>query len=163
MKRLTILIVMMALLVAGGACADKDGAPAFRASVDVVKVSAVPGTVSAAAGESIAFDINLDIVKKWHIYAHGDSNFIGVDLEPEEGPALDSFKIEYPHGHEGEFFGEKVVMIEGKDSIKASGVVPAGLAKGDHIMKFSVTAQACDNKTCLAPSYIPVSVKLTVK
>ena len=153
----------MALLIAGGACADKGGAPAFRASADVVKVTAVPGAVSAAAGERINFDINLDIVKKWHIYAHGDSNFIGVDLEPDDGPALDSFKLEFPHGHEGEFFGEKVVMIDGKSSIKASGLVPAGLAKGDYVMKFSVTAQACDDKTCLAPAYIPVSVKLMVK
>lgn len=160
MKRLTILAVMMALLIAGGALA---GGPAFRASADVVKVSAAPAVVSAAAGQRVEFDINLDIVKKWHLYAHGDSNFIGVDLMPDSGPALDDFKVEYPHGHEGVFFGEKVVMIEGKEAIKASGVVPAGLAKGEHVMKFTVTAQACDDKTCLAPADIPVSLTLTVK
>jgi len=161
MKRLTILVVLMALLVAGGACADKGGAPVFRASADVVKVSASP--VSAAAGERVDFDINLDIMKKWHLYAHGDTNFMGVDLMPESGPALDSFKVEFPHGHEGVFFGEKVMMIEGREAIKASGVVPADLPKGEHVMTFSVTAQACDDKTCLAPADIPVSVKLTVK
>ncbi len=163
MKRLTIFMVLAALLIAGGACADKDGAPAFRASADVVKVSAVPAAVSAAAGERVAFEIKLDIVNKWHIYAHGDSNFIGVDLVPDEGFPLESFSAEYPHGHEGVFFGEKVVMIEGKEAIKASGLVPAALAKGEHLLKFSVTAQACDDKTCLAPADIPVSVKLTVK
>ncbi len=163
MKRLTVLVVMMALLIAGGASADTDGMPVFRASADVVKVSAAPAAVSAAAGERVAFDINLDITKKWHLYAHGDSNFIGVDLVPAEGFPLESFTAEYPHGHEGVFFGEKVVMIEGKEPIKASAVVPAGLAKGEHVLKFSVTAQACDDKTCLAPADIPVSVKLTVK
>lgn len=163
MKRLTILAVLTALLIAGGACADKDGAPAFRASADVVKVSVVPGAVSAAAGERINFDIKLDITKKWHLYAHGDTNFMGVDLVPEDGPALDSFKVEYPHGHEGVFFGEKVVMIDGNEVIKASGLVPASLAKGEYVMKFSITAQACDDKSCLAPAYIPVSVKLMVK
>jgi hypothetical protein len=163
MKRLTVLAVLAALLIAGGACADK-GAPVFRASADVVKASAAPGAVSAAAGERVDFNINLDILKKWHIYAHGDSNFIGVDLMPGEGGiALDSFKVEYPHGHEGEFFGEKVVMIEGKEAIKASGLVPAGLPKGEHMMTFAVTVQACDDKTCLAPDDLPVSVKLTVK
>jgi len=163
MKRLTVLAVIMVLLVAGGACADKDGAPVFRGSADVVKVSPAPGAVSAAPGQRIDFNINLDIAKKWHIYAHGDSNFIGVDLTPDSGPALDNFKLEFPHGHQGEFFGEKVMMIEGKEAIKASGVIPADLAKGEHIMKFSVTAQACDDKACLAPAEIPVSVKLTVK
>lgn len=163
MKRLTVLAVMMALLIAGGACADKDGMPVFRASADVVKVSAAPAAVSAAAGERVAFDIGLDIVKKWHIYAHGDSNFIGVDLIPAEGFPLESFKADYPHGHEGVFFGDKVVVIDGQEKIKASALVPAGLAKGDHVLKFTVTAQACDDKTCLAPADIPVSVKLTVK
>ena len=163
MKRLTVFAVVMALLVAGGAYADKDGMPAFRASADVVKVSAAPASVSAAAGERVAFAINLDIAKKWHIYAHGDSNFIGVDLVPGEGFPLEGFKAEYPHGHEGEFFGDKVVMVEGKEAIKASATVPSGLAKGEHVLNFSVTAQACDSKSCLAPADIPVSVKLTVK
>ena len=29
--------------------------------------------------------LKLDIATKWHIYAHGDTNFIGVDLVPDEG------------------------------------------------------------------------------
>ena len=160
MKRLTVLVVMMALLIASGAFA---GGPAFRASADVVKVSAAPAVVNAAAGQRVEFAIKLDIVKKWHLYAHGDSNFTGIDLLPESGPALDDFKIEFPHGHEGVFFGEKVVMIEGKEAIKASGVVPTDLPKGEHVMKFTVTAQACDDKSCLAPADIPVSLTLTVK
>ncbi len=163
MKRLTVLAVMMALLITGGAWADKDGTPVFRASADVVKVSATPAAVSAVAGERVAFDITLDITKRWHIYTHGDSNAIGVDLVPDEGFVLKDFQAEYPHGHEGVFFGDKMFMIEGKEAIKASAMVPAELPKGEHNLSFSLTAQACDDKSCLAPAFIPVSVKLTVK
>ena len=82
---------------------------------------------------------------------------------PDEGFPLEEFQAEYPAGHEREFFGEKVFMIEGKDVIKASALVPADLAKGEHELAFSVTVQACDDKICLAPAYMPVTVKLTVE
>ncbi len=142
MKRLTVLAVVMALLIAGGAWADKDGMPVFRASADVVKVSATPAAVSAVAGERVAFAIKLDITKRWHIYTHGDSNAIGVDLVPDDGFALEDFKAEYPHGHEGVFFGDEMFMIEGKEVINASALVPADLPKGEHSLSFSLTAQA---------------------
>ena len=156
MKRLTLMTVLIVLAVAGNALA-------MKGSADVVKVAPANAAVTAVAGQRVAFDIKIDIEKKWHIYAHGDSNFIGVDLLPDEKFPLTELKAEYPHGHEGEFFGEKVVMIEGKDVIKASALVPADLAKGEHILTLSVTAQACDDKTCLPPADIPVSLKLTVE
>lgn len=158
MKRMTLLTVVMILIVAVGAQAQ-----GMRGSADVVKVAPGNGALTAAAGQRVDFEIKLDIQKKWHIYAHGDSNFIGVDLLPVEGFPLTEIKTEYPHGHEGEFFGEKVIMIEGKDIIKASALVPADLAKGEHVMELTVTAQACDDKNCLAPADIPVSFKLTVE
>lgn len=156
MKRLTLMLVLVVLLVAGGAWA-------MKGSADVV--TTMPGTpmVSAAPGTRVDFAIKVDIAKKWHIYAHGDSNFIGVDLVPVEGFPLQDLQAEYPHGHAGEFFGEQVVMISGQNLIKASALVPEGLAAGVHDLKFTVTAQACDDKSCLPPADIPVTVKLTVK
>ncbi len=159
MKRLTLMCVvttLMCLMIAGGA-------QAMKGSDDVVKCSAPAAGISTAAGQRVDFGIKLDISKKWHIYAHGDSNFIGVDLVAEEGGPLQEIKVEYPHGHEGEFFGEKVVMIDGKSEIKVSALVPASMEKGDHDLKFAVTVQACDDKTCLPPTDIPVTVKLTVQ
>ena len=159
MKRLTLMRVLMTLMI----LVIATGAQAMKGSADVVKCSPPAAGISVAAGQRVAFDIKLEISKKWHIYAHGDSNYIGVDLVAEEGGPLQDIKVEYPHGHEGVFFGEKVVMIEGKDVIKVSALVPASLDKGDHVLKFAVTVQACDDKTCLPPTDLPVSVKLTVK
>jgi cytochrome c biogenesis DsbD-like protein len=157
MRKISILAVL--LLPTLWSCAQG----AMKGSGDVVDVYPVAASVSAAGGERIQFDIKLNIQKKWHLYAHEDSMFIGVDLVPGEGFPLEDFQAEYPIGEEGEFFGEKVVMISGKSVIHASALVPANMTPGKHPLSLAVTVQACDNKTCLAPAYLPVALTLTVK
>jgi hypothetical protein len=157
MKRIVIFALMITVVTTGLALG------AMKGSADVVKASPSPAVLSSVAGERVSFDVKLDIRKKWHIYAHEDTNFIGVDLAPDEGNPLKELQAEYPAGHEKEFFGDMVFMIEGQDTITASALVPADLAKGEHDLFFSVTVQACDDKMCLAPAYIPVAVKLTVE
>ena len=73
----------------------------MKGSGDVVAVKAARATLNAAAGERIEFEVKLDIEKKWHLYAHGDTNFIGVDLVPDEGFPLAEFVARYPMGYEG--------------------------------------------------------------
>ncbi|MBU8869921.1 MAG: hypothetical protein KOO60_03490 [Gemmatimonadales bacterium] len=136
---------------------------ALKGSGDVVEAYPAIATISATAGERINFEVKIDIQKKWHLYAHEDTMFIGVDLVPAKNFILEDFQAEYPVGHEAEFFGEKVVMISGKEVIKASAKLPSDLIKGEHELKLSVTVQACDNKTCLAPADLPVALTLTVK
>ena len=157
MLRKVVFVLVIAALFAGAAQAQ------MKTSATVVKAKPAAATVTAKPGERISFEVNLDIAKTWHIYAHGDTNFIGVDLVPDEFFPLDDFKAEYPHGHEGEFFGEKVIMIEGQDVIKASAQVPAGMPAGEYDLNLAVTVQACDDKTCLAPADLPVAVKLKLE
>ncbi len=154
-------IVLFTLLITAVSASLALGA--MKGSADVVAAKAHPTAVSAAAGERVSFEVKLDIGETWHIYAHGDTNFIGVDLAPEEGFPLEDFQAVYPAGHEKEFFGDMVVMIEGQDVIKASALVPAALPAGEHELAFSVTVQACDDKVCLAPAFLPVVVKLKVE
>jgi thiol:disulfide interchange protein DsbD len=153
-----IALVLLILVVGAGSATAQ-----MKTSADVVSATPALGSVSAAAGKRVDFTINLDIAKKWHIYAHGDTNFIGVDLVPSELFPLDDFEAEYPHGHEGVFFGEKVMMIEGKDVIKASALIPEGMPAGEYPLDFGVTVQACDDKTCLQPVDLPVNIRLLVK
>jgi len=158
--RIPAVITLLAALLAVIAV---PAAAQMKTSADVVDVAPATAALSAAPGARIDFDVKVDIARKWHLYAHGDSNFIGVDLVPDEDFPLAEFAAVYPDGHEGEFFGEKVVMLEGKNVIKASAQVPADLPKGEHALILSVVVQACDDKTCLAPAYMPVNIKLTVK
>lgn len=153
--------VMLALVVLALGVGLAYGA--MKGSADVVKVSAAPGKLVAKAGTEVTFAVKVDIQDTWHLYAHGDTSFIGVDLVPDDGFPLVDFAAVYPKGHEGEFFGEKVWMIDGKESIAVTATVPKDLPAGDHALGFKVTAQACDDKTCLAPAYLPVAIKLTVE
>jgi len=157
MRKILLLTLVVCALGAGLALG------AMKGSADVVKVSATPTTLNAAPGEEVAFAVKVDIQNTWHLYAHGDTTFIGLDLVPDEGFVLADFAAVYPEGHEGEFFGEKVVMISGKETIEASAVVPQDLKPGVHELELSVTVQACDDKTCLAPADLPIKLKLTVK
>ena len=157
MKRIalfTLLVTALGAVLAFGAMKD---------SAAMVKASALPTVLSSASGQKVSFEIKLDIQERWHIYAHGDTNFIGVDLVPDEGFPLEDFQAEYPAGHEKEFFGDMVAMIEGAEVIKASALVPDSLATGEYELDLQVTVQACDDKICLAPAFLPVTVKLTVE
>lgn len=138
-------------------------AAALKGSADVVKAAPRQKAVTAARGQRLTFDVTLAIAPKWHLYAHGDTNFIGVDLVPGDGFPLEEFDAEYPAGEPGEFFGETVMMIAGSQVIKAEAVVPETLARGVHKVKLGLTVQACDDKTCLAPASLPVEIELTVK
>jgi hypothetical protein len=157
MRKILLLALVVCALGAGLALGQMKG------SADVVKVSAAPATLNAAPGDEVAFAVKVDIQNTWHLYAHGDTTFIGLDLVPDEEFPLADFAATYPAGHEGEFFGEKVMMIEGKEQIAVTAKVPSDLAPGEHVLGLKVTAQACDDKTCLAPAYIPVRVNLVVK
>lgn len=155
--RKTALALALCLALAAGTAA------AMKGSADVVEAKPVRAAVTAAAGQRVQLDVKLDIARSWHLYAHGDTTYMGVDLVPDEGFPLADLRAEYPAGHEGEFFGEKVVMLEGRNTIKVSALVPGGLAAGEHALDLKLTVQACDDKTCLAPARIPVPMTLTVE
>lgn len=160
---LVMVVLTASLTAAGPGDQTATAAPRMRNSADVVTVNPVPGRLSAAAGERIAFDLKVNIQEKWHLYAHEDTMFIGIDLQPAESFPLGDLQVEYPAGHEGIFFGETVVMLQGEEEIHATATVPAQLTTGEHALDLALTVQACDDKVCLAPVDIPVNLKLTVK
>lgn len=156
MKKTAILACLAALVLALPALA------APRGSADVVKAAPAAKVVTASPGARVSFTITVDIAPTWHLYAHGDTNFIGVDLVPAEDFPLAEFTAEYPDGHLGEFFGEQVRMLEGANVIKASALVPAGMT-GEQPLELGLTVQACDAKTCLAPATVPIALTLKVE
>lgn len=157
--QLAFVLSLLGLL----AMAPAPARAALKGSADVVKAAPRQKALTAPRGQRITFEVSLAIAPKWHLYAHGDTNFIGVDLVPGEAFPLEEFDADYPAGEPGEFFGETVMMIAGSQLIKAEAVVPETLSRGVHKVKMGLTVQACDDKTCLAPASIPVEIELTVK
>lgn len=164
MKKVLVTALMLAVaassLAAAGAGEEQ---PKMKNSGDKVQVSAAPGRLAAHPGERVSFKVNYTVEPKWHLYAHEDSMFIGIDLVPAEGFPLTELKIDYPAGHEDEFFGEKVVILEGSGTVVAAGTVPESTAPGEYPLQLALTVQACDDKICLAPAYLPVAVVLEVQ
>jgi len=112
MRRVMMMVLLALMTVSAGAASA-----AIKGSADVVSVSATEAVVTGAAGQRIEFAIAMDIADTWHVYAHGDTNFIGVDVVLGEDFLLAEVEAEYPAGHEGEFFGEAVWMIQDRKSV----------------------------------------------
>lgn len=166
-RTLTIMVVLLAAAAAVAGPADNEAPKRPRGTADVVAVKARPASVEVAAGGTATFEVEMSIAKTWHLYAHKysqdpESFYIGIQLLPVEGSPFPAVKVVYPEAEEGTFMGDKVAMHEGTDVLKVSVAVPADAKKGEHELTLNLTAQACDDKICLAPTDLPVTVKLKV-
>jgi hypothetical protein len=169
MRRIrTALVLIVLLALAASACAGDVKAPAAppKTSADVVKATG-PAPLAAKAGAQVAFEVKVEIAKHWHLYSHSyaedpESMFIGVTLAADEGCPLTDLKVVYPEAVKGNFLGDEVMMLEGSLVLKATATVPAG-AKGELTAPLSLTTQACNDKLCLRPADLPVTVKVTVQ
>lgn len=169
----TLLLTLLPtlLLTAGPAAAhgpdepEASGQP--RVSSDVVRVAAVPPRLETKARGEVRFVVRLDIADRWHLYDHGyaedpESFYIGIDLMPAEGADLADYQVAYPPGKPGEFMGEKVSLLYGRVEITVALRLPDSAA-GEVEVPLVLIAQACDDKLCLQPSEIPLTVKVAVQ
>jgi hypothetical protein len=128
----------------------------------VVKAAVKPGHLAVQPGDTVQIQVKMDIDPKWHLYAHEDTTFYGIDLElPPENP-LQVIDVIYPAGEEAEFFGETVQILHGQQDITLAGIVRPELTTGEHHLELKLAVQACDDRRCLAPAFIPLAVELAV-
>ncbi len=158
------LLMLSAAAAAAGpeAAGDGDKAPAFRDSGDVVTLSTGRTELAVPAGAPIRLTVTLDIDPRWHLYAHEDSTFYGIDLElPEEHP-LQEVRIDYPAGESAEFFGQQVLVLNGRHEIAFAATVPSEMVAGEYEITLTLAVQACDHTRCLAPAFLPVTLKVHI-
>ena len=146
----TIAVIAVVLIVAGACLAQ-----GMRDSSSVVAVTAAPDTVYAGVGGAVAFTVSMTIEEGWHLYAHGDTTYYGISFNPPEESPLAGLKVAYPAGHEGKFLGEKVTLLEKTETLEVSGLV---LVQPEAPVVFELELQACDDKSCLAPAWVPVTI-----
>jgi hypothetical protein len=171
MRRFRVLMIAIVLLaatslaLAGPTATDQSKRP--RSTADVVSVRVAPAELTAEPGGEVSFKVEMDIADTWHLYDHSyaedpESFFIGVDLMPGEGANLAGFQATFPRGEEGEFMGEKVVMLHHHAVIEVSVKLPHDTS-GEISIPFVLSTQACDDKICLQPSDVPVTAHVTVE
>ena len=123
----------------------------MRDSSSVVSVNA-PASIHAEVGETISLTVDIDIDKGWHLYAHGDTTYYGIAVAGLDTLPLAAVKVAYPKGHMGKFLGHTIRLLSGTETLTISGVLMSQL---DEPLKFELECQACDDKSCLAPAWIP--------
>jgi hypothetical protein len=147
--RQLIVVLVLALM------ATVSSAQGMRDSASVVTVSVAPDTVRASVGETITVTVGMEIDKGWHLYAHGDKTYYGISLNLPEGLPLAGVKVNYPEGHMGKFLGDDVRLLEKTETITLTGILMVAPEKP---LDLEFELQACDDKSCLAPAWIPVQV-----
>lgn len=146
-----IIAVIAVVMMLAGACL----AQGMRDSSSVVTVTADPDTVHAGVGGSVAFTVTMTIDEGWHLYAHGDPVYYGISFNPPEESPVAALEVAYPEGHEGTFLGEKVTLLEHTETFEVSGLL---MLQPEAPIGFELELQACDDKSCLAPAWVPVPI-----
>lgn len=146
------LLAALALVLAAGS------ALAVQKSDSVVKVTASADKPNAQGKQTVT--INVEVKEPYHIYANpiGNPDLANsqttVKVDAQTKPT--NVKMDYP---EGKLVKDDAVgnykVYEGKVTIKAH----VERASGDTSpLQISVKLQACDEKSCLIPATIKVSV-----
>lgn len=151
MKKFALVLLMLCL--AANAYALKD-------SATVVTVSAVEDTIFAAVGSKVSLGIKFVCDEHWHLYAPGDPVYYGINVAGVDSLPLAVAKVNYPEPHDGEFLGEKVKLYEGENVITLTGVL---MSMPTEPLTVELELQACDDKSCLPPSFVPVNFTVIKK
>jgi hypothetical protein len=147
--------LLLLLLVATAASAE-----GLRDSSSVVKLTVQPASVSAAVGDQVTWKVELDIEKGWHLYAHGDPKYYGIALAGLDSLPLAGAEVAYPAGKKGKFLDETVQLLEGRQTLTVSGFLVAEPA-GPMLLELEL--QACDQRSCLAPAWLPIQLVVEPK
>lgn len=141
---------------------DVDDGLRMADSSSVVRLSAGPVGLTAQPGEQVTLQFDLEVDRRWHLYAHEDTAFYGIDLTLGEDSPLQDVAVAYPVGRWAEFFGEQVQVLDGRQRVTLTGTVAPGAMAGRHQLQFEMAVQACDDRRCLAPAFMPCTVTLEV-
>src|SRR5262245_19619129 len=155
MKRTRIRAALLGLGVLLLAAAP--AAAQLKKSDSVVKAKAAAGKPAADGSQTVT--ITLDVEKPWHVYANpvGNDMLTGAQTLVKVTSKVKDVQVKYPPGmvQKDSTVGDYKVY-EGKVEIKAD----VKRAEGDTgPLTLTVKFQACDDKTCL----LPATVKLTVE
>ncbi len=160
---LTIAVTAAAALAGPPADLRAPGAAAQpKDSASVVTARLRPAGLTAAPGDTIDLEVDLEIARGWHLYAHGDTVYYGIDLILPEDAPLRAVAGDYPAGETVTLFGEEAHVLSGRQEIGLRAVVADGAEPGRREVDLALSVQACDDRRCLAPASVALPLALDV-
>jgi len=152
--RRTFAMLLMVLAVSGVAAAQGLGGP------PVFHVQLLPDREPLVAGEPYRLAVEVSIDPGWHVNTDnpGSDFSVPTTLQWKLPQGWETPAVRFPEGRSIKFdFSETPLHVwEGTVVLVASGTVPAG-ATGTAGIDVTVTAQACNNTSCLPPT--PVTAR----
>jgi hypothetical protein len=133
----------------------------------ILTAAVAPGVGRTAPGNDVAFDLRLAIRPGWHVNAvrPGPENLIPTRLEVEGfGIPLRLVDVALPAGEALELpFAEGPVRVyEGELRVPVRLAIGPGEA-APRVARLRLHYQACDDRKCLAPAVLPLSIPLLLE
>lgn len=133
-------------------------------SATVVKATGHTSADAVAPKQKFKIAVQLDIAEGYHINGHIPSEdylvATNLKLEPVAGLTFSEPKYEKPKLQKFEFSDKELAVLEKTSFVVVDVEADANLQVGNQIVKGILTAQACNDKLCLAPSSLPVEIPL---
>jgi thiol:disulfide interchange protein DsbD len=138
-----------------------------QGSAQVIKVTPGESVYKVKRGGSAQVTVSIDVEDGYHINSNRPSEkyLIPTALKFERTAGLTTTPVVYPKAKLQKFeFSEKPLSVfEGKVVLKLTARALASMAPGSQTLKAKLTVQACNNKLCLRPQTIDVSIPLQVE
>lgn len=157
-------IIAAVTLVSWTAAATATDAVLPVSSAGKVTVSHRLSVERAPSGGTFQIAVALDIAPGWHLQAAQPSfDYLvptRLTFEPPAGAQVS--QIEYPAAKTMQFAGDSLAVYDGRTLLRFSVSLPPDFALGRHVLRGTLTAQACDDNVCLAPSTVTVAIPFDV-
>jgi thiol:disulfide interchange protein DsbD len=136
-------------------------------SSDVVKARGHVSADGVRPGDKFKVAVAVEIAPGYHVQAHvpSDEGLIATEaaFEPPAGIRVNQPKYPAPKYEKFEFSeGKEYAVHDGTVYIAADAEADGSLKPGPATIRARVTVQACDDKTCLAPSDLELEIPVNV-
>ncbi|MBL1216294.1 MAG: DUF255 domain-containing protein [Planctomycetes bacterium] len=122
---------------------------------------------AAEAGSWVGLAVVMDLDEGWHIWpglGTPDENpdYIATSIGVTRPTGWSVDPIQWPRTHDFTFFGEELLVYEGRAIAYIPVHVPEGTAAGSYTFSIDLYYQTCDDSVCLAPTTITQAIALQV-
>ncbi len=160
MKKNTILFLLSFLLTSTQAFSQ------LGMQEDLIKIKTYQSFDKVFTGSEFKIAIEIDVEEGWHINSHKpyDDYLIPTEVVLPENPNFSLQKVAYPEPHDFKlaFSEEPLSVWEGKIFFGALIKVTENLESGEYRLIVELNYQACNDMSCLAPTYIADTIIVTV-
>lgn len=137
---------------------------ALKSTKDHVQLSHRLSSVTNAPGSRFTVTVALDIAQGWHLQAAKPTfdYLVPTTLTAAGEKGVQMGEVKYPEPKRIDFLGDPIDVFEGRTELSFDVTLSRDLPLGNRALTLSLRAQACDDKTCLAPSTMEITVLFVV-